>query len=402
MSHNILIGDNAGYHSSTNRNINIGANCGFYNITGSDCVHIGSFAGEYSKNTSDNIFIGKNSGKILTYGNDNVFIGSNVGSSVHEGNLNVWIGGNHPTDTHNSLSIGNFIDGNVNDLNIHRNLAVYGNVITDDDMTCYDMSCQNLTTTANVTAHTLDCHRLGVTLGVTTSTCNVSDTLNATTINGHVVSCNVINSGDLTSYQITGNLLNTQTLVSGVADINELKTSYVTYKDGTLESFVASINPNESGQSVILFSKNPVIISHYIHIKPNVYSVTNVNDSVTIVHADEILITRDAKNTLFMTNENMVIDMSQIIHFVLQTANNYTIVMKIYNDANVLIDTLYGYSNYKNVNTFTTVNLINNVTYMFTLRAYYFDLTNVPLYYYANLKEPIPDNLLIGSLFLIP
>jgi len=88
---NVMIGFRTGFLTEASRNVFIGRESGYGNISGADNVYMGAFAGQMNETGGDNVYIGITAGQNGTTGAGNVYIGERAGYT-NNGNWNILIG----------------------------------------------------------------------------------------------------------------------------------------------------------------------------------------------------------------------------------------------------------------------------------------------------------------------
>ncbi len=97
--------------SGASGNTNVGAQAGFYNVTGTNNTRVGYNAGvgASGQSNSNNTIVGSSAGSAITTGNTNTFLGKDAGDILQTGNNNVCIGNNvnpHQSNGANQIAIG--------------------------------------------------------------------------------------------------------------------------------------------------------------------------------------------------------------------------------------------------------------------------------------------------------
>ena len=110
-SHNVFVGQQAGYSNAASNNTFIGSHAGISNVTGINNSFLGRNSGSNNQGGSNNLFGGHESGAANTSGNENVYLGNYTANSNTTGNQNVHVGylaGSNSFQTSSNVFMGAF------------------------------------------------------------------------------------------------------------------------------------------------------------------------------------------------------------------------------------------------------------------------------------------------------
>jgi hypothetical protein len=135
------LGYAAGYSQNVSSglaaNTNVGAQAGFYNVTGTGNTRVGYNAGlgASGQSNSNNTIVGSSAGRAITTGASNNFLGTDAGDSTTSGSKNICIGENANSDsatTDHTIAIGHDIAISANHFGFGKASNIVYNVFTTD------------------------------------------------------------------------------------------------------------------------------------------------------------------------------------------------------------------------------------------------------------------------------